>query len=331
MQADGVVTMMDHICFKQLSVPVSRMIYGTAISPLVAGENADELLDQVLAQGITTFDTARSYGGSEAALGRWIKKRGIREKINILTKGCNPHQTNLKFTPESLQGELTESLKALQTEYVDLYCLHRDDTTVGVDVFVETLNAFKAEGKIRAFGASNWEFQRMNAANEYAYAHGMEGFSFGSPAFSLAVVVRDPWGGSVHISGKDKADARKWFADNQIPVFAYSSFARGFFSGKYRTDMDCDVTDVLSYGTCQEYVCEENMERLRRAEMLALRKGLTVGQINLAWIMGQPLICCPVFAPSTTAHLMENLKGLDVTLTPEEMQWLNLERDEFDE
>lgn len=319
---------MDHIHFKQLSVPVSRMIYGTAIRPLVGGEDADEILDQVLAQGITTFDTARSYGGSEAGLGRWIAKRGIRDKVNILTKGCNPHQTKLQFTPASLREELTESLQALQTRYVDLYCLHRDDISVEAGIFIETLNAFKAEGKIRAFGASNWDHRRMDAANEYAYAHGLEGFSFGSPAFSLAVMVRDPWGGSVHLSGPDKAEARKWFATNQIPVFAYSSFARGFLSGKYRTDMGCDVSEVLPYGTCQEYVCEENMERLRRAEKLAAAKNLTVGQVNLAWILGQPLICCPVFAPSTTAHLLENLKGLDVTLTQDEMRWLNLEQDE---
>ena len=119
-------------------------------------------------------------------------------------------------------------------------------------MFIETLNAFKAEGKICAFGASNWNYRRMDAANEYAYAHNLEGFSFGSPAFSLAVVVRDPWGGSVHLSGKENADARKWFWDNRIPVFGYSSFARGFFSGKYRTDMTCDVSEVLPYGTCQD-------------------------------------------------------------------------------
>ena len=133
----------------------------------------------------------------------------------------------------------------------------------------------------------------------------------------------------LHLSGKENADARKWFWDNRIPVFGYSSFARGFFSGKYRTDMTCDVSEVLPYGTCQEYVCEENMERLRRAEILGAQKGLSVGQINLAWILSQPLICCPVFAPSTEEHLMENLKGLQVQLTPDELLWLNLERESF--
>ena len=315
---------MEYLEFEQLSIPISQMIYGTAIRPLKDGKNADEILDEVFRQGITTFDTARSYGQCETEFGKWIAKRGVREKINILTKGCNPDQTGVKFTPEILRGELTKSLEELQTTYTDLYALHRDDPAVPVEVFIETLNEFKAEGKVRAFGASNWKYQRMDAANEYAYAHNLEGFSFGSPAFSMAVVVRDPYGGSVHLSGDENEEARNWFMENNIPVFAYSSFARGFMSGKYRTDMKERITEILSPWTCQEYVCEENLERLRRAEKLAAEKGITVGQVNLAWILAQPLTCCPIFSPSTVEHLLENLKGLDVKLTEEEIMWLNL-------
>lgn len=316
---------MDHISLRGLTVPVSRMIYGTGIKSLMEGQDADEILDLVLEQGITTFDAARSYGESETGLGRWIARRNNRDRINILTKGCNPDMTGLKFTPESLRGELERSLSELRTEYVDLYCMHRDDPSVNVGVFIETLNELKAEGLIRAFGASNWNFRRMAEANEYAAAHGLEGFSFGSPAFSLAVVVGDPWGGSVHLSGKENADARKWFQDAGIPVFPYSSFARGFFSGKYRTDMGCDISQVLPPWTCEEYVCPENLERLRRAERLAAEKGATVGQINLAWILAQPFICCPIFSPSTREHLLDNLKGMELVLTQEERMWLDLE------
>lgn len=316
---------METIQFTKLPVPVSKMIYGTAIRPLMEGKDADEILDLVLENGITTFDTARSYGSSEDGLGRWIEKRGIRHKVNILTKGCNPDQTGIKFSRESLTEELNQSLHFLKTDYVDMYCLHRDDPTVDVQVFIEVLNEFQADGKIRIFGASNWNYRRMDAANEFAYAHNLNGFSFGSPAFSLAEVVRDPWGGSVHISGKDNADAREWFRKNKIPVFAYSSFARGFFSGKYRTDMSEKITEVLPSWTCEEYVCEENMERLRRAETLAKEKHASVGQINLAWILAQPFTCCPIFSPSSPAHLMENLEGMQLKLTEEEMHWLNLE------
>lgn len=316
---------MEYIKLKNLQIPVSRMIYGTAFDKMMDGNNVDDVLDYVVEQGITTFDTARSYGLSEKVLGDWVQKRGNRQKINILTKGCNPDMTKLKFSPKSLRGELEQSLSQLQTSYVDMYALHRDDTSQDVAIFIETLNAFAAEGKIKIFGASNWHYTRMDAANEYAYAHNLQGFSFGSPAFSLAEVVGDPWGGSIAISGDKNKDAREWFEKNHILVFNYSSFGRGFMSGKYRTDMTQPITEVLPSWTCEEYVCEDNMERLRRAETLAKEKNATVSQINLAWILQQPFVCCPVFSPSGIAHIAENLEGLKITLTEKEIYWLNLQ------
>lgn len=316
---------MQYISMENTTMPVSKMIFGTAIAPLQKEENADELLDRVVEEGITTFDTARSYGQSEASFGKWVKKRGLRNKINILTKGCNPHQTGLKFTPESLRAELEESLHQIQTDYVDFYALHRDDENVNVGVYMEVLNEFVKEGKIRNFGASNWKYERMAEANQYAKSHNLKGFSFGSPAFSLAEVVGDPFGGSMHLSGAGKQAAREWFQKENIPVFSYSAFARGFMSGKYRTDRKEKPEEVLSAWTCQEYVCPENMERLQRAECLAKEKNATVAQINLAWILQQKFVICPVFGPSTVEHLMENLKGMDLCLTQEEMKWLNIE------
>lgn len=315
---------MEYISYENITTRLSRMIYGTGNKIMTDGDGADEMLDCVIEQGITTFDTARSYGNSERNLGNWIAKRGNRNSINILTKGCNPHMTGVPVSAETLREELMTSLNELQTEYVDFYTLHRDDTNVDVAVYIETLNAFVEEGKVRSFGASNWDYRRMEEANTYASEHGLKGFTFGSPAFSLAEVVGDPWGGSIHLSGDDNADAREWFAKKQIPVFAYSSFARGFFSGKYRTDMKQEVTDVLPPWTCKEYVCPENLERLKRAEILAAEKGVTVSQINLAWILAQPFVCCPILGPSTEGHLLENLKGMELKLTEQEILWLNL-------
>ena len=316
---------MKTIPFHSLTIPVSRLILGTALPALMAGGEADEVLDAALAAGITTFDTARSYRGAEKAFGAWVARRGVRNRINIQTKGCNPDQTGLKFTPDSLRGELETSLSMLGTDHVELYALHRDDPSVPAGVFIETLNTFKQEGKILHFGASNWTWQRMAEANDYAAAHGLEGFTFGSPAFSLAVVVGDPWGGSVHLSGAENADARAWFLQSALPVFPYSGLARGFFSGKYRTDRDASPLDVLRPETCAEYDCPDNRERLRRAEAMAAERGCTVGQICLAWILAQPITFCPIIGPSNPQHLAENLRGLELELSDKDCRWLNLE------
>lgn len=316
---------MKYIKMNGIERPISRIIFGAATQALMTGEEADKVLDYVIDQGVTTIDTARSYGESEAALGRFMKKRNNRNHLNILTKGCNPHQSGVPVTRETLRGELETSLLNLQTDHVEFYGLHRDDTTLDVSLYIEVLNEFIKEGKILAFGASNWTHARMQEANTFAKEHDMKGFTFGSPAFSLAEVIGDPWGGSVKLSGDSKKEAREWFLSEGIPVFAYSSLARGFFSGKYRTDMMEPITSILTPETCEEYAYPDNLERLRRAEILAKEKQVTVSQIGLAWILSQKLLVCPITSSSTVLHLKDNLKGIDVVLTEDECCYLNLE------
>lgn len=316
---------MEYLKMNGMHLPTSRIIFGAATRDLMNGIDADALLDNVTSKGITTFDTARSYGKSEETLGRWIKKRDNRNQLNILTKGCNPTQTNLPFSPESLRSELEQSLTDLQTDHVEYYALHRDDTSIDVSVYIDTLNAFVQEGKILHFGGSNWTHTRMKEANSYAASKQLQGFTFGSPAFSLAEYISDPWGGSIHLSGDSKKEAREWFLSESLPVFAYSSLARGFFSGKYRTTMPEPITEVLSSYTCTEYVSPNNLERLRRAEILAKSKSVSVGAINLAWILAQPLTICPILSSSHTAHIDDNLGFLNISLTVEEEKYLNLE------
>ena len=318
---------MQYFRLSPLENPVSRFIYGTAIGPMFANEDASEILDAVYAAGINTFDTARIYGESECSLGRWIEARGLRDKVNILTKGCHHNPYRARVTPYDLRADLADSLARLGTDHVELYLLHRDDPTVPVGPIVETLNELQAAGRIRCFGGSNWTHTRIEAANEYAYAHGLNGFVVSSPCFSLAEQIGDPWGGSVHISGPRFKEARAWYMRQNMPVFAYSSLARGFLSGKFRTDSGKGVAETFPHmgpSIAAEYEYPENLERLRRAEALAAEKGLTVPQIALAWTLRHPMFVCPILSPSTPAHLQANLQALEIRLTDEEFHWLNL-------
>lgn len=316
---------MNYIHLDGVAQDISRFILGTASPPFLAGEPMDALLETAWNQGITTFDTARSYGKSEDVLGTWIEKKGIRTKVNILSKGCNPDQTGIVFTPESLRTELETSLAALKTDYVDMYALHRDDESVPVEVFIETLNAFRREGKIKVLGASNWRWERMQAANEYAARNGLEGFRFGEPAFSLAVVLHDPFGGSVHVSGEECRDARAWFARSRVPIFAYSPVARGFLSGKVTADMsEEEIRVALPAVTFEEYYGPSNLRRLQAAQEMAHEKGTGTAQIVLAWILAQPFIGGVIVGPAHPKHLLEDLEAQDVHLSQDECLRLNL-------
>ena len=318
---------MEYFNIDGLKRPVSRFVFGTAIGAMFSGGDASEILNAAYGYGINTFDSAHSYGDAESSLGKWIEEYSMREKVNILTKGCNPQSETSPVTVECLNEEFRESLRRLRTDYIDLYLFHRDDPSQPVGPLVEELNRFCDEGRLLAFGASNWTHERIEEANEYAYKHSLRPFRVSSPCFSLAEQIGDPWGGSVHISGPSNAEAREWYIKNKMPVIAYSGLARGFLSGKFVPDGDKSVKDSftwLGWGIAAEYDFPENHERLRRVMKLADEKGLTVPQVAIAWTLSQKMFVAPILSPSTPEHLRSNVEAFDIRLTEEECAWLDL-------
>ncbi len=309
--------------------PVSQIFYGTAIQPYLTGREANDILDAIFATGITTFDCARNYMAAELSLGKWIEARGNREDIVLLTKCGHPSMFGKKrINEQEIRKDFAKSSKYLHTDYFDIYLLHRDDPEVDVGTIVEIFNALHAEGKIGAFGGSNWTHQRIEQANEYAYAHNLIPFSVSSPNFGLANQVEDPWGyGCVTISGPANADARRWYEQNGMPVIAYSSLGRGLFSGKLKS-ADADKAASILDGTAMKgYGYPENFERLRRCEQIAEAKHASVPQIAMAWIYNQKINSFAVVSTTKASRMQENIDALHIELNPDELAYLNLEKE----
>lgn len=309
---------------------VSRIIYGTAMQPFMTGGDGSTLLDTIIDTGVNTLDMARVYMGAELSVGRWLEERQNRDQMVLLSKCGHPSMFGRKRVNEvDIRKDYERTSRALHTEYIDIYLLHRDDPEVPVDDIVEVLNAMHAEGKIGAFGGSNWTYQRIEAANEYAYKHNLIPFSVSSPNFGLADQVRDPWGGGcVTISGPANKEAREWYRKNQMPIIAYSSLGRGLFSGRLRSS-ECDhAADVLDAAAMQGYGCPENYERLRRCEELAACKEASVAQIAMAWMYQQGLNVFAVVSTSKASRMQDNIDALYLQLTDEELQYLDLRRDD---
>ena len=306
--------------------PLSALTYGTPHTATNEKTRSDAFRSYDLAweAGFRTFDTAHSYGAGEETLGGWLASRGHRHEAVILDKGCNPGQGGSTdvFSAKTIREQIEESLRRLQTDHVELYILHRDDASIPVDEIVEALNSLKKEGKLIRFGGSNWTLDRLLSAKTYAQAHGLEGFTAVSPAYSLAEYIHDPWGGSVALSGAAQRPFRDWLAETQVPVFCYSSLGRGYLSGKFRTDGEQPIEACIGKGSIMEYDAPINRARLARAEKLAAEKNCAVSQICLAWLMRQPLNLFPIVAPSTEAHIRENAAALELELTDRECQWL---------
>ena len=182
---------MQYLSLPGIFKKVSALVQGTV---MLSSENEKEnfaLLDAVYEMGCTTFDTAHVYGNGdvERVLGRWIKANGIREQVVILDKGAHHNPDRKRVTPFDIASDIHDSLARLQTDYIDLYALHRDDPSSPVGPIMETLEDFRKAGKINVFGVSNWRAARIEAANNYATDAGLNPFAFSSPHFSLAAMV----------------------------------------------------------------------------------------------------------------------------------------------
>ena len=294
-----------------IDVPVSRLVMGCDNQQTLA--HASAMFDHFFAAGGNTFDTGYIYGGGlqERLLGRWIANRGVRDQVAIIVKGAHtPH-----CDPDSIQRQLTESLERLGTDHADLYFMHRDNLDIDVSEFVDVLDAEVRAGRIRTFGGSNWSPERIDAANAYAESAGKHGFSLLSNHFGLAEAYDVPWDGCRHVTD---AASKQWLTERQIPLFPWSSQARGFFTGRARPDDRSDAELVRCYYS------DDNFERLRRAEELGQQFGVAATAIALAYVLHQPFPTFPLIGPRTIAETASSMAGLAVELTPEQVAWLDL-------
>ncbi len=295
-----------------LDKPVSRLVMG--VDNQTSMPHAAAMFDDFFAQGGTCFDTAWGYGGGvcERMLGHWVKNRSLREQVVILGKGAHTPFCD----PEHLTIQLHESLARLQTDYLDIYMLHRDNPAVPVEAFIDELNTHHRAGRIRVFGASNWSIERFAAANAYAAASGQRGFTALSNNFSLARMVAPVWSGC--IAASDPA-SRAWLAETQTALFPWSSQARGFFTGRARPEDRSDPELVRAWYS------EDNFQRLERVRRLARERDTAPIAVALAYVLHQPFPTFPLIGPRTLAETRSSLGALAVRLSPEEVRWLNLE------
>src|SRR5579884_2022891 len=247
---------------------ISRLVLGSMVFGVEPERYANtvRLLDRFVEAGGTTVDTARVYGrgSSERAFGQWLKERECRDRIVVIGKGA--HHDSLTFerrvNPAAIHEDIETSLREMQLDQIDIYILHKDDPDVPVGPIVEALNEEVAAGRIKVFGGSSWSHQRIAEANAYAEAHGLQPFSVSSPNLALAVPNEPMWVGCISIAGDP--DALAWYAQTRMPVFAWSSQARGFFSGRYAPEMTEGATPDAQ-NVIRTYYSAANWERYRRA------------------------------------------------------------------
>ncbi|MDP9496060.1 MAG: aldo/keto reductase [Actinomycetota bacterium] len=317
---------MRYVEISGLGSPVSNIGLGTTSRSFTTEpEPAPDLLEAFLGAGGNLVDTAHIYGfgTSEQTLGRWFEESGRRDEVILLTKGCHPTVDPDDFfgtpwvsrvTPDAIRADLSESLERLRTNHVDIYLLHRDDETVDPGPLIEALNEEQERGRIKVFGASNWSVRRIVEANEFAARNGLNGFVVSSPGMSLARPTTIRYPGCLFAD-----DAmRHWHESSRLPLLAFSSLSAGFIN---RSPSSSPTDDDAG-----PYYSDENFERLRRAQEIAKAKNATGLQVALAFVLLQPFPVIGAIGPSSVSHLESALGALDVELTAEEMEYLDLKQ-----
>lgn len=317
------------IRLNRTELDVSELCLGTNMFGTATPQaQAEEILDTFVALGGNFLDTAHSYGdwipdapraASEHVIGAWLKKKNNRDRIVLATKGCEfdyrAGDFALRVTPALLEQDLLGSLAALQTDYIDLYWLHRDDPSKPVQAIVDALIAHQQAGRIRYFGCSNWSVARIEEAQAYAKSIGHDGFVACQPLWGLAAPNRDAM--QKYCPGGYYEDGYQALHKAGLTMIPYSSQSRGFFSklaGGSRATLSPDLAEL--------YYNEENLRKLEAVKTRAAYHGVGINDIVLAYLTSQPLPTIPIIGCSRSVQLRESANACMLELDIAELQLL---------
>ena len=300
-------------CFGKRS---SRIILGTAyFGDGIKSEDAFLMMDKFREMGGTHIDTARLYakGRAEDVVGKWLRLRGAKEMI-VSTKG-GYYESDLgetsRINESDISNDLHNSLKALGCECIDFYWLHKDDENTPVEEIINLMNRFVQSGKILRFGASNWTSERIARANKYAEENNLMGFSAGQIRFNPAYCLGERGG----LVGMDSNEFEFYKLGN-MPVVAYSSQAKGFFSkmAKYGEE-------ALSDKAKKRYLCEENLNRLEVLKELSITHNSSIASVICgAFSSFEVPPVFPVIGGSSVEQITDSLNGADLKIEKEDLK-----------
>ena len=288
---------------------------------IVDRETAFAQMDYYYAQGGTWIDTARvycvqlippgdrrpEYIDSEEAIGQWLKARGLRDKITLVTKGAHwsLETREKRVSPDAIRYDMALSLQKLGVDSVDIYFLHNDDETVPVSDIMPVLHQLVTAGRARAVGASNWRAQRIAQANAYAREHGLTPFSISQVKWSYAQSTDKQAKPTIDMH----ADASQYqgLLEMQMPVMAYSSQANGFFLKT--AALGFDAGDIGPGAA--SFLTEENIRRANIVKDIAQKQGVPVSAASLGYLWSRQVPVTALVGCSTLEHLQSSLEGCD--------------------
>jgi aryl-alcohol dehydrogenase-like predicted oxidoreductase len=297
------------------------------VAPLVFGGNvfgwtADErtsfsILDSFVDHGLNFIDTADCYsqwaeghqgGESETIIGKWFKESGKRDKIVLATK-VGMWRTRPGLSAANIEAAINDSLRRLQTDYIDVYFSHVDDDKTPFEETLGTYQRLVKAGKVRVIGASNFTGERLEAALRVSKDLGLPAYQVLQPEYNLY----DRKGYEMDLEPVAQA--------HKLAVVTYFSLASGFLSGKYRSK--ADAAKAARSSLVDKYFDDRGLRIVDALVQVAKRNGTTPATVALAWIIARPSVTAPI-ASATSVEQLESLAAATrLQLSAEDLKLLN--------
>ncbi len=290
----------------------------------VFGWTADEatsfkLLDAFVEAGGNFIDTADVYarwvpphegGQSETILGKWLKRRSDRAQLVIATKvGSDMGPGGKGLSRKHILQSVDDSLRRLQTDYIDLYQSHRDDEETQQEETLETYAELIRQGKVRVIGASNFSAARLARSLQISKQNGLPRYESLQPLYNL--YDREGY----------EQDLEPLCREEGLGVITYSSLASGFLTGKYRSEQD--LGSRARGGSIKRFLNERGFRILSALDKVAKEYDTTPAQVALAWLIARPSITAPIASATSIEQLNELLRATDLHLDDAAIQTLN--------
>ncbi len=302
---------------------------GLEVSPLAFGGNVfgwtvDEqvsfqLLDRFVAEGFNFIDTADMYsrwapgnegGESERIIGKWLKKTGKRNDVIIATKvGLEMGPDKKGLAPAYIRTAVEDSLRRLQTDYIDLYQSHTDDKDTPLADTLGVYDELIKTGKVREIGASNYSAERFEEVLAVSEQHSLPRYETMQPNYSLA--ERDNF----------ESGLQKICVDNEVGVIPYFSLAAGFLTGKYRSE--ADLENKPRARMVKKYLNERGFRILDALDTIAEDTASTPARVAIAWLTAQPGVTAPIASATSLPQLEELFASVRLNLSTAQLEALD--------
>lgn len=301
---------------------------GIHIAPLVFGGNvfgwtADtqrsfELLDRFVDAGFNAIDTADMYstwvpgnqgGESETIIGQWLASRGNRDRIVLFTKVGMEMPDGQGLSASWIEQSIENSLRRLQTDYVDVYFSHIHDNDVPVEETLQAYDKLIRAGKVRTIGASNHTAEQLDAALKAADNNSLPRYRVLQPEYNL------------HDRASYDGPLRDLAMQEGMGVVTYFSLASGFLSGKYRSD--ADLGKSARGGAIERYLTPRGMQILDALDEVAETHNATPAEVALAWLMARPGVTAPIASATRIQQLDSLIRSSQLALTDRDLSRLD--------